>query len=179
MLQDKFEKKIKPLLLKDLDRTNVMSVPRLEKIVVGMGVGKNKESKVYVSEAIEELRQLTGQMPVSRLSRADESGFKLRKGEVVGLQVTLRGSKMWEFFERLVNVVLPRVRDFRGVPRDAFDGHGNYNLGIVEHQVFPELDPNKLKQSKGLQVTIVTPPEVGDEEAYLLLDRLGMPFVKE
>lgn len=179
MLQKTYEEKVRSVLAKKLGRGNQLSVPTLEKVVVSMGVGSNKDNEQFISDGVQELETITGQRPVVRKARIAESGFKLRKGETVGLQVTLRGKKMWDFLEKVINVALPRVRDFRGVSPSSFDGHGNYNIGLTEHQVFPEVDVNKLRNSKGIQITIVTPPWVGDEDAYKLLTELGMPFTKE
>lgn len=178
MLKKDFEEKYRQDLLQDLKLDNFWRVPTLEKVVVSLGVGSRKENEAFIAEAVEELRQITGQAPVIRKSRKAVAGFKLRAGEVVGLQVTLRGERMWDFLEKLIRVALPRVRDFRGVSLSSFDGRGNYNLGIEEHQVFPEIDANKMKWSKSLQVTLATPASVTDAEAEVLLRKLGLPFEK-
>jgi large subunit ribosomal protein L5 len=178
MLKEQYESTIRSELLTELNAENTLRAPRVEKIVVSMGVGNYKENDAYLTDSFEDLKVITGQTPVYRRARKAESGFKLRKGDIIGLQVTMRSLRMWNFLEKLIGVALPRVRDFRGVSLSSFDGHGNYNLGILEHQIFPEVDPNKLKWSKSLQVTIVTSPAVTDEEAKLLLYKLGMPFAK-
>jgi large subunit ribosomal protein L5 len=149
----------------------------LKKIVVNMGVGKHKEDPKYLESAAEDLAVITGQRPATRTAKKAVAGFKLKPDEPVGLMVTLRGKRMRDFFEKLVNIVLPRLRDFRGVSRDSFDGSGNYSLGIEEHTVFPEIDPNKVNKIKGLEVTIVTTAET-NEEGMKLLEELGIPFEK-
>lgn len=179
MLKEEFTGKIQPDLLKELKLANFWRVPSLTKIVVSLGVGSRKDNEVFVKEAIEELRLITGQTPVLRKSRKAVAGFKLRQGEVVGLQVTLRKQRMWDFLEKLIKVALPRVRDFRGVSLESFDGRGNYNIGIEEHQVFPEIDANKMKFLKSLQITVVTPPFVKDDGALVFLQKLGMPFAQK
>ncbi len=149
----------------------------LEKIVVNMGIGKALDDSKYLESAADDLKVITGQKPATRVAKKAVAGFKLRAGEPVGLVVTLRGKRMWDFFEKLVNIVLPRLRDFHGVSRKSFDGSGNYNLGIEEHTVFPEIDPNKLEKVKGLEVAIVTTAK-NDDEGLKLLEKLGMPFGK-
>jgi len=149
----------------------------LEKIIVSMGTGKQKDDSKYLEAAAEDLRVITGQKPAIRAAKKAVAGFKLRAGEPVGLVVTLRGKRMQSFFEKLVHVVLPRLRDFHGVSRKSFDGGGNYSLGIEEHTVFPEIDPNKVGKIKGLEVTMVTTAET-DEEGLELLKELGIPFEK-
>jgi large subunit ribosomal protein L5 len=147
----------------------------LEKIVVNMGVGKAADDPKYLEAASNDLAVIAGQKPAVRTAKKAVAGFKLRAGDPVGLMVTLRGRRMRDFFEKLVKIVLPRLRDFRGVSRRAFDGSGNYTLGIEEHIVFPEIDPNKVDKVKGLEVTIVTSAKT-DEEGLQLLEELGMPF---
>lgn len=154
---------------------NVMAVPRLEKIVLNMGVGEATQNIKVLDEAVEELAQLAGQRPVVTRARKSIAAFKVREGQPIGCRVTLRGLRMWEFLDRLITAALPRVRDFRGVPPGAFDGRGNYTLGIKDHVIFPDVDYNKVSQSKGLNVTIVTTAK-NDEQAFYLLDELGMPF---
>ena len=149
----------------------------LEKIVVSMGVGRALGDSKYLESAAEDLQVITGQKPAIRVAKKAIAGFKLRAGESVGLVVTLRGKRMWFFFEKLVHIVLPRLRDFHGVSRKSFDGGGNYSLGIEEHTVFPEIDPNKVGKIKGLEVTIVTTAKT-DKEGVELLEKLGMPFEK-
>jgi len=150
----------------------------LEKIVVNMGTGKYKDDAKYLESAAEDLQVITGQKAAVRAAKKAIAVFKLRAGEPVGLMVTLRGKRMWDFFEKLVNIVLPRLRDFHGVSRKSFDGRGNYNLGIEEHAVFPEIDPNKIGKIKGFEITIVTTAR-DDKEGLELLEGLGMPFAKE
>lgn len=147
----------------------------LEKIVVNMGVGRVLDDSKYLESAADDLKVITGQKPAVRPAKKAVAGFKVRAGDSVGLTVTLRGKRMRDFFEKLVNIVLPRLRDFHGVSRKSFDGSGNYSLGIEEHTVFPEIDPNKVDKIKGLEVTIVTSART-DEEGLELLEKLGMPF---
>ncbi len=149
----------------------------LEKIVVNMGVGKALGDSKYLESASNDLVVITGQKPAVRKAKKAIAGFKLRAGDPVGLMVTLRGRRMRDFFQKLVNIVLPRLRDFHGVSRESFDGSGNYSLGITEHTVFPEIDPNKVGKIKSLEVTIVTTAKT-DEEGFELLEKLGMPFEK-
>jgi len=155
--------------------TNSMAVPRLEKIVLNMGVGEATQNIKVLDEAVEELAQLAGQRPVVTRARKSIAAFKVREGQPIGCRVTLRGTRMWEFLDRLITAALPRVRDFRGVSSGAFDGRGNYTLGVKDHVIFPDVDYNKVSQSKGLNVTIVTTAG-NDEQAFYLLDELGMPF---
>jgi large subunit ribosomal protein L5 len=155
-----------------------MSIQKgLEKIIVNMGVGRFKDDKKYLESAADDLAIITGQRPATRVARKAIAGFKLRAGDPVGLVVTLRGKRADDFFKKLVCIVLPRLRDFHGVPRKAFDGSGNYTLGIEEHTVFSEIDPNKVDKIKGLEITIVTTAKT-DEEGLQLLEDLGMPFEK-
>lgn len=179
MLQPLYEQTIKPELLKELQVENVYEVPQLDRIVVHMGVGKYRDNEAYIKEAQDDLARITGQKPVLRKAHHAIAGFKLRQGDLVGMQVTLRGSQMWHFLERLVSIALPRVRDFRGISATSFDERGNYSMGITEHQVFPEIDTARSKYTKSLQVTIVTRNTASRESSLLLLTRLGMPFVKE
>jgi large subunit ribosomal protein L5 len=159
---------------------NPMEIPRLEKIVVNIGLGKlsdaGKENKI-IEDSVSELSLITGQRPVITRARKSIAGFKLREGVSIGCMVTLRGDRMYEFFDRLVNLALPRVRDFRGISPDAFDGSGNYTLGIREHLIFPEIDYGKIDKLKGMNITIVTTAK-SDEEARDLMKNLGMPFRK-
>lgn len=150
---------------------------KLEKIVVNMGVGKALDDPKYLESAANDLAVITGQRPTPRPAKKAISGFKVRAGDVVGLAVTLRGKRMRDFFQKLVGIVLPRLRDFRGLSRKSFDGHGNYSLGIPEHTVFPEIDPNKVDKIKSLEMTIVTTAK-NDEEGLKFLESLGMPFEK-
>ncbi len=174
-LRLRYESEIVPLLMRELKIGSRMRAPRLKKIVVNMGLGEARENLKLLEAAAEELKQLTGQKPVMTRARKAISNFKLRQGMPIGVMVTLRRERMWEFFDRLVNVALPRVRDFRGVSDKAFDGRGDYSLGIREHTIFPELNLDKVEKVKGLTVTIVTTAR-SDFEALTLLKALGMPF---
>ncbi len=175
-LHQKFETEIVPELMKELGIENIMAVPKLDKIVVNAGIGKEvRNNSAVTSEFAEDLAIITGQKPVVIQSKKAISNFKLRIGMDSGLKVTLRGERMWDFYYRLVNVVLPRVKDFRGVSRKSFDKHGNYALGIREHTVFPEIDTSRMVKIRPLQVIINTTAD-NDEAALALLDKLGMPF---
>jgi large subunit ribosomal protein L5 len=174
-LQDKYQKTIVPSLKKKFKRENVMSLPRLQKIVLNMGVGSNLAEKKYMEEAVDVLSQITGQKPVVTKARKSIANFKLREGMNVGCMVTLRGARMYEFMDRLISLVLPRVRDFQGVSPKSFDGHGNYNLGITEFLVFPELNPDKYSRSQGLNVTFTIKGD-SDDESREMLREFGMPF---
>ncbi|NND71321.1 MAG: 50S ribosomal protein L5 [Rhodothermales bacterium] len=156
---------------------NAMEIPRLTKIVVNKGVGEAVANKKALNEAVEELRSITGQHPVSRQARKSVSNFKLRQGMPVGVYVTLRGDRMWDFLDRLISLALPRVRDFRGIPDKSFDGRGNYSLGIKEQIIFPEIDIDKVDKIDGMDITFVTTAKT-DAEALALLKALGMPFVR-
>jgi len=174
-LQEKYKKTIIPSLKKKFKRENVMSLPKLQKIVVNMGVGSNLAEKKYMEEAVDVLTQISGQRPVVTKARKSIANFKLREGMNVGCMVTLRGARMYEFMDRLISIVLPRVRDFQGTNPKSFDGHGNYNLGITEFLVFPELNPDKYSKSQGLNVTFTIKGD-SDDESRELLREFGMPF---
>jgi large subunit ribosomal protein L5 len=174
-LSDRYQKEILPGLAKKLNRKNVLSLPRLQKIVVNMGVGEGVSDKNRVEQAAEQLTQITGQKAQVRLAKAAISGFRLREGNPVGCRVTLRGQRMYEFLDRLISIALPRIRDFRGVNPKSFDGQGNYSLGLTEQQVFPEIDPDKVTFVQGMDVTFVTSTK-NDDEARELLRGFGMPF---
>ena len=174
-LFDKYQNEIVPNLKKKLGRDNVLSLPRLTKIVVNMGVGKAIQDKNRIEKAAEELGQITGQKAQVRQSRVAVSGFKLRENVPIGCRVTLRGKRMYEFLDRLISIALPRIRDFRGVNPRSFDGNGNYTLGLSEQLVFPEIDPDKVTFTQGMDVTIVT-STTNDDEARELLRGFGMPF---
>jgi large subunit ribosomal protein L5 len=174
-LLERYEKTILPALAKSLGRTNRHSLPRLVKIVVNMGVGKAVAEKKYLEEAVETLKQITGQKPLTTLSRKSISNFKLREGMPIGCKVTLRGKRMYEFLDRLVSVVLPRVRDFRGLNPNGFDGRGNYNVGLTEQMVFPELHPDKFQYNQGMNITLVTSSDNNDD-ARELLRQFGVPL---
>ncbi|MFM7074992.1 MAG: 50S ribosomal protein L5 [Planctomycetaceae bacterium] len=169
---------VRPALGKALDRTNPHAIPRIEKIVVNMGVGVAVTEKKFLEEAIGALAQVTGQKPVATLSKAAVSGFKLRENLPIGCKVTLRGNRMYEFLDRLVSLALPRVRDFRGLSSTAFDGHGNYSLGLSEQMVFPEINPDKYTRPQGMNITLVTSART-DDEARQLLRAMGVPLKKD
>src|SRR5467141_4381761 len=174
-LRARFEKEVAPALLKELELKNPMAVPRLHKIVVNMGMGEATKNAKILDPAVNELGQIAGQKPVVTKARKSIAAFKLREGMSIGCMVTLRGDRMYEFFDRLVNVALPRVRDFRGVSTKSFDGRGNYTLGLHDQLIFPEIDYAKVDKTKGMNVTIVTTAST-DEQARTLLKHLGMPF---
>jgi large subunit ribosomal protein L5 len=176
-LKKRYREEVVPALMQQFGYRNVMEVPRLVKICVNKGVGEAAQNKKILDEAIEEIRLITGQHPVVRRARKSISNFKIRKGMPVGVSVTLRGDRMYEFFDRLVTLALPRTRDFRGVSDRSFDGRGNYTLGIAEQIIFPEIDVDKVDRISGLDITFVTTAKT-DEEAYALLKLLGMPFVR-
>ena len=173
-----YKKKIVPQLMERLKYANIMEVPRIDKIVINMGVSAAKEDIKVLDEAVGEVAAITGQKPIVTRAKKSISNFKLRKGMPIGCKVTLHGAMMYEFLDRLINVALPRVRDFRGVSRDGFDGRGNYNLGIQEHTIFPEINIDKVGKIKGLNVSIITTAKNIDE-AYELLSLFGMPFQKK
>lgn len=174
-LKKAFRDEIVPRLMKEREYPNVMAVPRLMRVVVNMGVGEATQNAKILDTAMEELAQITGQRPAMRRARKSIASFRLREGMPVGATVTLRGNRMWEFVDRLCNVALPRVRDFRGVPSNAFDGRGNYTLGLKDQIIFPEVDYAKVEKLRGMNVTFVTTART-DEESKLLLKYLGMPF---
>jgi large subunit ribosomal protein L5 len=174
-LLERYRSEIVPKLSQEFGFTNVHQVPRLEKVVVNMGVGKATQNGKLVEKAAEELAAITGQKAAVRCARKSIANFKLRQGQAIGCTVTLRGTRMWEFFDRLVNVSLPRVRDFKGVSAKAFDGRGNYSLGIREQIIFPEIDYDSVENITGLNVTVVTSAR-NDTEGKALLAHLGMPF---
>jgi large subunit ribosomal protein L5 len=174
-LRDKFHKDIAPALQKELELKNPMAVPRLHKIVVNMGVGEATQNAKMLDPAIAELGQITGQKPIVTRAKKSIAAFKVREGQSIGGMVTLRGDRMYEFLDRLINVVLPRVRDFRGVSTKSFDGRGNYTLGLRDQLIFPEIDYAKVDKQKGMNVTIVTTAK-NDNEARALLRSFGMPF---
>jgi large subunit ribosomal protein L5 len=174
-LRTRFEKEMAPALLKELDLKNAMAVPRLNKIVVNMGMGEATQNAKVLDPAVNELGAITGQKPVVTKAKKSIAAFKVREGQSIGCMVTLRGDRMYEFFDRLVNIVLPRVRDFRGVSTKSFDGRGNYTLGLHDQLIFPEIDYAKVDKQKGMNVTIVT-TAANDNQARTLLKHLGMPF---
>src|SRR5579871_6072639 len=177
-LQDRYQKEIVPQLKQKLGRTNVLSLPRLKKIVVNMGVGKALQDKNRMEQSAEQLTQIAGQRCQITKAKVAISAFRLRENNEIGCRVTLRGKRMYEFLDRLISVALPRIRDFRGVNPKSFDGHGNYSLGLTEQQVFPEIDPDKVTFVQGMDVTFVTSTD-SDDEARELLRGFGMPFREE
>jgi large subunit ribosomal protein L5 len=174
-LLERYQKEIIPQLGTKFGRTNRLSLPRLQKIVVNMGVGKTLQDKTRMEEAAENLAQITGQKAQINKAKKAVSGFRLRENNEIGCHVTLRGRRMYEFLDRLISIALPRIRDFRGVNPKSFDGHGNYSMGLTEQMVFPEIDPDKVKFSQGMDVTFVT-STTSDDEARELLRAFGMPF---
>jgi large subunit ribosomal protein L5 len=176
-LKEKYRSQIVPALIKDFQYTNVMRVPRLEKVVINIGLGEAIQDPKALEGAERDLATISGQHAVITRARKSIAAFKLRAGMPIGMKVTLRGRRMYEFLDRLVNAVLPRIRDFRGVSGSAFDGRGNYSLGMKDQLVFPEIDYDKADKSRGLEITIVTTAK-SNEEARRLLELLGMPFVR-
>jgi large subunit ribosomal protein L5 len=176
-LKERYDKEAIPALMKEFNLANRMQVPRLEKIVVNVGVGEALESAKALDATVEEIRTITGQQPVVTRARKSIANFKLREGSSVGVKVTLRGLRMWSFLDRLLNVALPRTRDFRGVSPDSFDGRGNYTLGVREQLIFPEISYDDIDKIRGFEVTIVTSAP-DDEQGRRLLQLLGMPFGK-
>lgn len=174
-LREKYQKEVRPRLMEKFNYKNVHQIPKIEKIAVNMGLGEAVSNPKIIDQALEELALITGQRPKICKARKSIAGFKLRKGMPIGVMVTLRGKRMYDFLTRLIHVALPRVRDFKGVPKSGFDGRGNYTLGIADHTIFPELDTSKIDKVKGMSITIVTTAKT-DEEAYELLKELGMPF---
>jgi len=174
-LKETYVKEVAPRLMKERSYGSVMAVPRLQKVVVNMGVGEATQNVKVLDAAMEELGKITGQKPAVRRSRKSVAAFRLREGMPIAATVTLRGDRMYEFCDRLFNVALPRVRDFRGVPANSFDGRGNYTLGLRDQIIFPEVDYSKVEKLRGMNVTFVTSAR-SDEESKLLLSYLGMPF---
>ncbi|MEX2016088.1 MAG: 50S ribosomal protein L5 [Candidatus Hydrogenedentales bacterium] len=175
-LQEKYRDTLVPELLKEFNRRNIMEVPRLEKIVLNMGVGDANQEPRYLETAEVELATITGQKPSIRRARKSISNFKLRQGQPIGVTVTLRGHRMYEFIDRLFNVAMPRIRDFRGVPQNSFDKQFNYTLGLKEQTIFPELNMDAVIRVRGMNITFVVKNARSREETYALLLRLGMPF---
>ena len=176
-LKEQYQKEVAPKLRQEFGIKNPMAVPKIEKVVLNMGMGEAISNSKIMDSAVDELGQITGQKPVVTKAKKAIAAFKLRAGMPIGTMVTLRGDKMYEFLDRLINTALPRVRDFRGVPTRSFDGRGNYTLGIRDHLIFPEIDLTKVDKSKGMNITIVTTAK-DDEQARFLLRELGMPFGK-
>ena len=174
-LKEVYQNEVRKKLQDEFQIENPMAVPKIEKVVLNMGMGEAISNAKILDAAVDELTTITGQKPVVTRAKKSIAAFKLREGVPIGTMVTLRGDKMYEFLDRLINLALPRVRDFRGVPTRAFDGRGNYTLGIRDHLIFPEIDAGKVDKSKGMNITIVTTAK-NDEQARFLLRELGMPF---
>ena len=177
-LKARYNNTIKAQLAKDLGIENDMQVPKLEKIVINMGVGRATQQPSLLERAVEELTVISGQKPIVTKAKNSIAGFKLREGQAIGTKVTLRGDRMWEFFDRLLSVAIPRIRDFRGLPPRAFDGRGNYTFGLNEQLIFPEVDYDKVDTIRGMNITIVT-TATNDAEGKALLDAFGFPFRRE
>jgi large subunit ribosomal protein L5 len=174
-MKQRFRDELVPALQQELGLANVMQVPRLDKIVVNMGIGDAVKDGRLLDAALEDLTTITGQRPIVTKARKSIAGFKLREGMPIGAKVTLRGDRMWEFYDRLVSLALPRIRDFRGMSPRSFDGHGNYTMGVTEQLIFPEIDYDKVSEVRGMDITIVTTATT-DDEARSLLAALGFPF---
>jgi large subunit ribosomal protein L5 len=174
-LKDRFTQEIVEAMMQEMAYANVMQVPRLNKVVVNVGAGEALQNAKALDAIVNDLSIITGQKPIVTRARKSIAGFKLREGNPVGVKVTLRGNRMWDFMDRLMNIALPRQRDFRGVPSDSFDGRGNYSLGLHEQLVWPEIDYDDIDRVRGMEITIVTTAGT-DEEGYRLLTHLGMPF---
>lgn len=176
-LQEQYKNTVAKALQEEFKITNVMAVPRIDKVIVNAGLGKSIQDTSYIDTAVDVLARITGQKPVKTIARKSISNFKIREGMVVGAKVTLRGERMYAFLDKLVNVALPRVRDFRGIKKTAFDGNGNYSIGFPEHMVFPEISSDEIERIVGLEVNIVTTTD-SDEQARTLLTHMGFPFEK-
>ena len=176
-LAKKYREEVVPALVKEFGYSTVMMAPRLEKIVVNMGVGEATGNSKALDDAVADLTTLSGQKPIITKAKKSIAAFKLREGQSIGCKVTLRGTRMYEFLDKLVSIALPRVRDFRGISKSSFDGHGNYTLGVKEQLIFPEIDYDKVSKIRGMDIVIVTTAR-SDKEAAALLEKLGMPFRK-
>lgn len=176
-LKEQYKTEVAPALMKALNLDNVMQVPAIKKVVVNIGLGEALDNPKALDAAVADLSAITGQKPVVTKARKSIANFKLREGRAIGAKVTLRGERMWSFLDRLMNIALPRVRDFRGVSADAFDGRGNYTLGLREQLIFPEIEYDKIDKLRGMEITIVTNAP-SDDQAAMLLQLLGMPFRK-
>ena len=177
-MQEKYNQEVVPALRKAFDFKNIMQIPRLEKVVVNIGMGEALDNPKSLESAVSDLTTITGQKPVMTKARKSIANFKLREGRLIGTKVTLRGQRMWSFLDRLMNTALPRVRDFRGVSANAFDGRGNYTLGLRDQLIFPEIEYDKIDKLRGMEVTIVTTAK-NDDQARVMLQLLGMPFSKK
>ena len=177
-LREKYAKELIPALEKELGVENINQVPKLEKIVVNMGVGQAATDSKQITAAVEDLRVITGQQPMICRAKKSIANFKLREGVAIGAKVTLRGDRMYEFFDRLISTAIPRIRDFRGMSLQSFDGHGNYSMGVTEQLIFPEIDYDKIDRVRGMDITFVTSAKT-DEEGHALLQAFGFPFKSE
>ncbi len=178
VLKERYTKEISPALMKSLGLKNVMEIPQIKKVVINIGMGEAMDNPKALDAAVQDLGAITGQKPIITKARKSIANFKLREGRAIGTAVTLRGDKMWAFLDRLMNIVLPRVRDFRGVSNESFDGRGNYTLGLREQIIFPEIEYDKVDKVRGMEITIVTSAR-SDDQAAALLQMLGMPFRKD
>mgnify|MGYP000079576572 CR=1 FL=1 len=177
-LKERYRNEVVPALQKALDLDNVMQVPKISKVVVNIGLGEALDNPKALEAATADLAAITGQKPIITKAKKSIANFKLREGREIGAKVTLRGDRMWSFLDKLINIALPRVRDFRGIPPDAFDGRGNYSLGLREQLIFPEIRYDKIDKIRGLEITVVTTAPT-DDQAYQMLSMLGMPFRKD
>ena len=176
-LQKKYKEEVRPALVKEFGYSTIMMAPRLEKIVINMGVGDATQNSKALDDAVNDLTIIAGQYPVVTKAKKSIATFKVREGQAIGCKVTLRGQRMYEFLDKLVSIALPRVRDFRGISKNAFDGHGNYTLGVKEQLIFPEIDYDKVAKIRGMDIVFVTTAK-SDKEAFALLDKMGFPFRK-
>jgi large subunit ribosomal protein L5 len=177
-LRQKYDSELRTQLKESLGLGNIMEVPRLEKIVINMGVGRATQQPSLLEGAVRDLTEITGQKPLVTRAKKSIAGFKLREGNAIGAKVTLRGDRMWEFLDRLISLAIPRIRDFRGLPSNSFDGRGNYTFGVTEQLIFPEIDYDKVDTTRGMDITIVTTART-DAEGKALLDAFGFPFKRE
>ncbi len=177
-MKERYQNEVMPAMMKALNLQNTMEAPRIQKVVLNIGMGEAMDNPKTLEAASSDVAAITGQKPVITKARKSVANFKLREGRAIGVMVTLRGEKMWSFLDRLMNVVLPRVRDFRGISREAFDGRGNYTLGLREQIIFPEIEYDKVDKVRGMEITIVTTAR-NDDQAAVLLEMLGMPFRKD
>lgn len=177
-LKDKYKNEIVPILMKEFNYKNIHQVPKIEKIVINMGVGEGARNPEIIEKHAQELAKITGQKPIITKAKKSISNFKIRRGMPIGIKVTLRGARMYNFLYKLINIVLPKVRDFRGLDPNSFDGRGNYSFGLSEQLVFPEISPDEVKRIQGMDITIVTTAKT-DQEAKRLLELFGMPFKRE
>jgi large subunit ribosomal protein L5 len=177
-MKERYQTELVPALQEQLGFKNVMQVPTIKKVVLNIGMGEALDNPKSLDAAVGDVSKITGQKPIINNARTSIAAFKLREGRAIGVKVTLRGERMWSFLDRLINIVLPRVRDFRGISRDAFDGRGNYTLGLREQLIFPEIEYDKIDKIRGMEITIVTSAQ-NDEQAARMLEMFGMPFRKD